>query len=159
MFGLNIVICLYYYFSFTPLWVWVHFNDCLNDYTGLWTKITALMYHEWESWEQHLWVEILKADQEFFFQFSAGSTFHRCINAGQTAALYGGKGTRWLGSFSSSLAAEEPRVLFGASKIKSSSRHQRKDREQGRKKFYSFQQQSPQSGCCTTLIHSIKRRK
>lgn len=35
--------------------------------------------------------EILIADREFFFQFSAGSAFHRCLNVGRTAALYGGK--------------------------------------------------------------------
>lgn len=29
------------------------------------------------------------ADREFFFQFSAGSAFHRCVNVGWTAALYG----------------------------------------------------------------------
>lgn len=27
----------------------------------------------------------------FSFQFSAGSAFHRCVNVGQTAALYSGK--------------------------------------------------------------------
>lgn len=29
-------------------------------------------------------------DHEFFFQFSAGSAFHRCVNVGWTAAFYGG---------------------------------------------------------------------
>lgn len=33
--------------------------------------------------------EISDGIAEFFFQFSAGSAFHRCVNVGRTAALYG----------------------------------------------------------------------
>ncbi len=71
------------------------------------------------------------ADREFFFQFSASSAFHRCVNGERTAALYG---ARWSGSFSSPLTIGGTHVLFSSSKIKTSTGCQRK--REGRESLF-----------------------